>query len=91
MTYFRILGLEFPKNYCHISNQHPRICLTAKFCEKMKLPEFGTKIALLGYFGDRILKYHCHIWQKLEYLNVKLKMSYLDILESNFEKLLSFL
>ena len=35
------------KSYCHIWNQHPRICLIAKICEKTKMPKFGTKGALL--------------------------------------------
>ena len=39
------------KQYCRIWNQPPRICLTAKFREKMKMPEFGTKTnAIFGYF-----------------------------------------
>ena len=41
------------KHKCHIRNQHPRICLTAKFCET-KLPKFGTNNALIGYFWARI-------------------------------------
>ena len=44
------------KNYCHIWNQHPRICLVAKFCEKTKLPKSGTKNILFGYFWARICK-----------------------------------
>ena len=36
------------KNYFHISNQHPQICLIAKFLEKVKMPKFGTKNALFG-------------------------------------------
>ena len=38
------------KWYCHISNQHPRIYLSATFCEKTKTPKFGIKNALFGYF-----------------------------------------
>ena len=52
------------KNYCHIWNQHPQVCLTAKFCEKTKMPKFGTKNALFGYFWDRKLKNYCHIWNQ---------------------------
>ena len=40
----------FLKNYCHIWNQHPQICIFAKFCEKTKMPKFGTKNALFGFF-----------------------------------------
>ena len=43
------------KNYCHIWNQHPRICLIAKFREIAKLSKFGTKNALFGYVWARIL------------------------------------
>ena len=48
------------KNYCHICNQCPPICLIGKFCAK------------------------------LEFLNLESKMSHLGVLESNFEKPLSF-
>ena len=34
MPYFGIFGQELKKNYCHILNQHLRICLTAKILEK---------------------------------------------------------
>ena len=37
MCYLGIFGKKlFLKNYCHIRNQHPRICRIAKFCEKNK-------------------------------------------------------
>ena len=46
-------GLEFEKHYCHISNQHPRISLIAKF--RKKNPQlslnFGPKMPFLGIFG----------------------------------------
>ena len=47
------------KNYCHIWNQHLRICLIAKFCEETKMPKCGTKNALLRYF-----------WPKMSYLDI---------------------
>ena len=47
---------------CHIWNQNPWICLIAKYCEIMKMPKFGIKSALFGYFWARILKNYCHIW-----------------------------
>ena len=31
------------KHCFHISNRHYEICLTEKFCEKLKKPEFWTK------------------------------------------------
>ena len=42
------------KHYFLISNQHPRICLIAKFRGKTKMPNFGTKNVLFGYFLTRI-------------------------------------
>ena len=53
--------LEFSKKCCHITNQHPEICLIAKFCKKPKMPKFGSKNALFGYFWTRIWKHYCHI------------------------------
>ena len=52
------------KNYCHTWNQHPQISLLAKFCEKTKMPKFGTKTSLFGYFWGRISKNYCHIWNQ---------------------------
>ena len=37
-------------------NQHPQICVIAKFCQKIKMPKLWTKNALFGYFQARILK-----------------------------------
>ena len=44
--------------YCHILNQHPKICLFAKFHEKTKMPKlnalfryFRPKMSYLGIFG----------------------------------------
>ena len=52
------------KQCCHIWNQHPRICLTAKFGRKTKIPKFGIRNTLFGCFWVRILKNSCHIWNK---------------------------
>ena len=38
------------ENYCHIWNQFPPIFLIAEVLSKTKMPKFGTKTALLGYF-----------------------------------------
>ena len=54
MSYLGIFGLEFRKNYGHIWNQHPRIGLIAKFHGKRKMPKFGAKNALFGYFLRKI-------------------------------------
>ena len=37
MSYFGIFGLEVLKDFCHILNQHPLICVIAKFCELAKM------------------------------------------------------
>ena len=49
---------------CHIWNQHPRICLIAKFCEEAKMPKFKTRNALFGCFWARVLKNYCHTWNQ---------------------------
>ena len=59
-----IFGLEFEKKYCHIWNQHPQICLIAKYHQIMKMTKFGTKSTLFGYFWARIFKNYCHIWNQ---------------------------
>ena len=52
MPDFGILGLEFEwKQYCHIWNQHPQICLIAKFCEKKSKLNLRPKMPYMGYFG----------------------------------------
>ena len=43
------------KQFCHISNQHPRIDLIEKFRGKTKMPRFGTKNALFEYFCRKML------------------------------------
>ena len=44
------------KNYGHICNQRPSICLIAKFCAKISILKFGTKNALFGCFGQQFRK-----------------------------------
>ena len=58
MPDFGIFRLELEKN-SHIWNQHPQICLITKLRGKTKMPKFGTKIALFGYF-----------WPKKPYLDI---------------------
>ena len=36
-TLFRYFWASILKNYCHISNQHPQICLFSKFHKKAKM------------------------------------------------------
>ena len=38
--------------------------LIVKYCELIKMPKFGTKSALYGYFDARILNNYCHIWNQ---------------------------
>ena len=38
-----------------------RTLVFVKYQEIMKMPKFGAKIALFGYFWARILKRYCHI------------------------------
>ena len=49
-AWFGCFGAGTLKQYCHIPNQHPRICLIAKSGEETKMLKFGTKDALFGYF-----------------------------------------
>ena len=58
------LGKNVLKDYCHIWNQHPQICLFAKFHEKEKISKSGTKNTLFWYFWARILKNYRHIWNQ---------------------------
>ena len=52
MHYLGIFGLEFSNNYCHTWNQHPRICVNAKFREKIKIYlNLGPKMPYLVIFG----------------------------------------
>ena len=44
------------KNYCHICNQSPPIVLFATFRRKTRILQFGTKNALLGWFGQEFWK-----------------------------------
>ena len=64
MPYFDISGQEFWKNYCEIWNQHPSICLIAKYFEIMEMPKFATKSALFGYSWTGIWKQYCHMWNQ---------------------------
>ena len=62
---FGYFWVRILKNYCHIWNQYPRICLIAKYHKKRnKTKKIETKIALFGHFWARILKKYCHIWHQ---------------------------
>ena len=49
MPYLGVLRDNF-ENYCHISNQPPRICLIAKFGGKTRILKLGTKNASFECF-----------------------------------------
>ena len=44
------------KNYCHICNQLPPICLITKFCAKIRILKFRTENTLFGCFGQQFWK-----------------------------------
>ena len=50
MSCLSIFELEYENNIVIFDIQHTRICLIAKFREKMKMPNVGTKNTLFGYF-----------------------------------------
>ena len=64
MPYSGIFGLEFENNNVIFEISALELVLYGKFREKMKMPKFGTKNALFGYFWVRILKNYCHIWNQ---------------------------
>ena len=86
-TLFGYFGARILKNYCHIWNQHLRICLLAKFHKKTKIPKFGTKNAWFIYFGAGIWKQFYHIWNQHRRICLiakfcgKTKMPYLGIFD----------
>ena len=57
MPYFNFFGgAEIWKNYCHIWNQPPWICVVAKFSAKVQIFNFEIKNACSGYFFAGISK-----------------------------------
>ena len=63
-AFFMYFSSGIWKQFCHIWNQSPWICLTGKYCEITKMLKFGTKIAFFGYLWVKILKDSCHIWNQ---------------------------
>ena len=55
MLYFG-LWAGMVKKYCHICNQPPPICLTAKLRAKIRFLKFRTKNALFRCFGQQLWK-----------------------------------
>ena len=70
----RISKKKQQKNYCHVWNRHPPICLIAKFYGKTKMPNFKTKNVLHGYLspkmpylgisGQELKKSYCQTWNQ---------------------------
>ena len=50
------MGLEYENNIVIFEISTLEFVEFVKFCEKMKMPKFGTKNAFFGYFWARILK-----------------------------------
>ena len=50
------MGLEYENNIAIFEISILEFVQFVKFCEKMKMPKFGTKNAFFGYFWARILK-----------------------------------
>ena len=71
--WFRYFWIGIWKICCQIWNQHPRICLIAKYCEIMKVPKIGTKSVLFPYFWARILQNYWHIWNQQLRISVIVK------------------
>ena len=53
--------LKFEDTFVMFVNERRRICVTAKFCERVKMTKFGTKNTLFEYFWAGNLKNYCHI------------------------------
>ena len=95
-----LLCCNFKKLLSHLKTSSPWICLIAKCHDIMKMPKFGTKSALFGYFWARILKNYCHIWnqhpritviakfcKKTNCLNLRPKMPYFGIFDQKCHSL----
>ena len=49
-TLLEYLWARILKNYCHIANQYPRICLTGTFPKKQKCLNLVPNMSYLGIF-----------------------------------------
>ena len=58
MRHLGTFGLNFRKNYFHITNQHPQICQIPKIRGKTAIPKYGTKNGLFKKFGIKLLSYY---------------------------------
>ena len=65
MPYLDFCGQEFQKNIVRLEISTFKFVFLQSFSKKIKMPKFGTKNAVFGYFWARILKiYYCHIWNQ---------------------------
>ena len=67
------------KYYCHVSNQHPQICLVAKFGSKIKILKFPTKNVLFEYFCTGTWENCYHVWN--QHIRVCLIAKYHEIMK----------
>ena len=62
VPYLRFLGLEFSKTITIFEISTLKFVYLQHFAKKnMRIPKFGTKTGLFGYFWFRLLKNYCHI------------------------------
>ena len=81
MPYLDIFGLEFQKTIVIFEVSTLEFVKFQNFVKKwkclnfgMKMPKFGTKYTLFGYFCARILKNICHIWYQHPQTSVTAKL-----------------
>ena len=62
---FRYFRKRIKKKNCStVRNQHPDMCLIAKFSAKTTILKFGTKNNFFHHFWGTILKNYCEIWNQ---------------------------
>ena len=97
--YLGIFGPQFNKKYYQIFNQYSQIYETIKFHPKQnktkkklktKNAECSKSIVMFVINTLQFVSLQS-LMQKLKFLNLEPKTFYLGVLESNFEKILSFL
>ena len=61
MPYVGIFGLELGNNTIMFEMNTLEFVQVQSFVKKHKMPKFGTKNVLFGFFSARISKSYCHI------------------------------
>ena len=69
MPYLDVWGSNFEKPYLKsylktVTFEISTLEFCKVLCKKIKILIFGTKNARFAYFGTRIWKYYCHIWNR---------------------------